>query len=219
VVLHHLGEIILHPYHRLIAGRDDVGDPEMPLVLAERDRDRTALRDDRGRPRREFRQARRRPHGDALMDVDVAHVVRARQRDAMRLRRRLEPLLKLPAFRSRVGVAAGVDDDRADSRSSCLLDERGPAGVRHRDERGVDPFRQRRQRRVARQPQHLGVAGIDREDGPPIPEAPEIADDAEADRVLAGRRADDGDATRREEGADRKRHARVSSAARSRTGS
>ena len=76
LVAHHIVEIVAGAEHGLVAGCDQVGEAEMPLVLGERECDRAALRDHRDWTGRHLRHVALCPDRHAIVDIEEAHIIR-----------------------------------------------------------------------------------------------------------------------------------------------
>ena len=73
-------KIISGGARRLVARRYDVGEADVARVLAHRDRDRTAMRDERRRSCVQAGKRPRRPHADPIVHIDEARCCLARRR-------------------------------------------------------------------------------------------------------------------------------------------
>ena len=206
-------DIIVRFEHGLIAGADLIGELQLAVAAARQKRigQRARLAGDRDRPgAAAFRQER---HG-----VVVEH--RAERRD-QRAQRVDEALRVRPGddhagalcdiaqrrvarrrFLAFLLAKTGADHDRRlDAARAALLDRRNDMRRRHQDHREIGRLRYFRDRGVGRVPEHLLLAAGYRIDAAGIGVLDELFRQPAAQRVV-GRRADNDDAVRREEGAE-----------------
>jgi hypothetical protein len=83
--------------------------------------------------------------------VDQAEIVGTADDDAVTRGDLLDAALQLDPRLVAVGIAVRIQKEGRDAAASSLFDQVGAARRRNRKEGGIDFFRQRRQRRVARE--------------------------------------------------------------------
>ena len=166
LVLRHRGEIIGDGGDGFVACGDQVGETEVALVLAQDQRDGSALRNDAERSGLEHLHVPRRPHGDAIVHVDQAEIVGTADDDAVARGDLLDAALQVDARFVAVGIAVRIQKEGRDAAAPRLFDQVGAARRRNRKEGRIHFFRQRRQRRVAGEPmqQRYGAGSPDRSD-------------------------------------------------------
>jgi hypothetical protein len=187
----------------LVPDRDEGGEAEAPRVrrLEQGQAERARLRREAEVPARrgaggEGRvQARPRDRDPEAVRPDQAGAVRADERD--------EPLLPLGALAPDLGEPGGDDDERADAAAERVLRRVEDGGARHGDHGQVDRVGDLGDGPVRAHAGHGAPLGVDREGGAREVALKHVAEELAADRPPARRGADDGDALRLEEGAQR----------------
>ena len=171
-------EIVGGRAHGLVAGGDDIGKPDLARVLADRDGDRAAVRDEGGRTCVEARQRSGRPHANPIMDIDEAHVVGSANGHIIEPRRLEEtPLQGLAARAAAVRKSAGIHDRGTNAATARFLDGRDRVLGGDGDEDRVGRRRQLAERSIAALSLDLAVTRVDHVDIPAEAELPEVVDD------------------------------------------
>ena len=138
----------------------------------------------------------RRPHGDAIVNVDQAEIVGTADDDAVARGDLLDAALQLRPRFVAVGIAVRIQKEGRDAAAPRLFNQVGATRRRNGKEGGIDFFRQRRERWVAREAVQRGVARVHRIDRARKADAAEIVQDTRADRFRPFGDADDGDRSR-----------------------
>jgi hypothetical protein len=209
VAFERVGEEVLDPRHRLVAGRDRAGDRHAlgEECQAQVGRHRAALRDDDGAVRTACARGAERleGEGDAIGEIGEADAVGPDQHEPAAARGRGDAVLLLASFEPALGEARGEDDRAAGGAADAGFDRVGDSRLRHDQNHGIHPLRKVVDRGHARPAVDLGAVAADEVDLAGKARALEIGEHVVADRAGLGRRADDGDGARPQQAADRKR--------------
>src|SRR4029450_12310483 len=117
-----------------VASRDQVGETEVALVLAQDQCNGSALRNDAERAGLEHLHVPWRPHGDAIVHVDQAEIVGTADDDAVARGDLLDAALQVGAPFVAVGIAVRIQKEGRDAAAPRLFDQVGTARGRNRKE-------------------------------------------------------------------------------------